>query len=409
MMAVKKLSGDLSAISAARRALRRIKGLGAEPQFKEVGDALPEALRRRASDPKLGTWLLARLGGSGFTNAAFELLHVLQNLRLEGNVYHYSSVLTACEKGSAWANALNLANDMALVAVRSNQLSFGALISSAEKSGLWSWALHLLREMRSTWLVPDAISYSAGISACEKGCQWRDALTKLELMPVFGQMPNILSYSGAISACEKAGGNLWSLALGLSALLPERDVVSQSAVISAVEKAAKWGLALSLLEEMSLASVVANLVSFNAASSACDRRCCWQAACRLFHSLSSKTQKADLLSYNVVISACSVGRPRDALQLFMAMASRKLLPDVTTFAAAERACGASDEQAIPEVLQTMERWQIRLFRTRFRIFHAQNRRGGERKFFVFRQVAGCAVKMSTEFHHALVLVLQMSE
>ena len=66
-------------------------------------------------------------------------------------------------------------------------------------------------------------------------------------------------------------------------------------------------------------------------------------------------------------------------------------------------------QAIPEVLQTMERWQIRLFRTRFRIFHAQNRRGGERKFFVFRQVAGCAVKMSTEFHHALVLVLQMSE
>ncbi|CAE7297847.1 unnamed protein product [Symbiodinium natans] len=351
------------AISAAHRALRLLKKLGAEPQREEVTQAVPAALRERAGDPKLGTWLLSRIGGTGSTKAAVELLRVLQDFHLQGNVYHYSTVLTACEKGSAWLTALSLASDMASCGVRPNQLSFGALISTAEKSGLWSWGMHFLRQMWSRSIVPDAISYSAGISACEKGCQWQDALGNLELMPIAGQKPNTLSYSGAVSACEKASGSLWATALALSVLL-QRDVVSQSAVISAADKAAKWDLAVSLLEEMSLTAVVANLVSFNAALSACDRRCCWQAAFSMFNSIASKTLKADLVSYNAAISAGSIGRPRDALRLFLAMGSRKLQPDAITFAAAGRACGAC-EQAMPQILQTMETWQLRLFRARF--------------------------------------------
>ena len=31
----------------------------------QVAQALPTSLRQKASDPKLGTWLLSRLGGAG--------------------------------------------------------------------------------------------------------------------------------------------------------------------------------------------------------------------------------------------------------------------------------------------------------------------------------------------------------
>eukprot|EP00435_Cladocopium_sp_Y103_P068369 s205_g31.t1 len=374
--------------AALHTALKRILGAGTSPTREDVKGAILGELESHAQDPKLATWMLSKLARAGRPLAALELLDVLQGQRLQLNVYHSSSALTACEKGGLWREGATLVEDMQQKVVAPNQLSFGATISACEKLGLWVQALDVVRYMNKfTGILPDAISFSALISACEKGCEWSNAVAFLLHMASSKVEPNTLSYSGAVSACEKSSGSLWRVALGLSSVM-DRDVVSHSASISACEKAAKWTIALELLLLMPLLRLFPNLVTYNAALSACDRQSQWRSLILLLEALISKDLKPDLLSYlaadgglqrsvliddwraeqiqfngfNAAFSACR-GQPCAKL-LFDDMGRQHLQPDMTTYAALQISYGKFE---VPSMLTSMEEWQLQLLQDAFKM------------------------------------------
>eukprot|EP00434_Breviolum_minutum_P002808 symbB.v1.2.002468.t1/scaffold99.1/size346285/24 len=342
-----------------RAALTRILGAGPKATYEDVKAAIAGDLEAHVQDAKLATWMLSKLARAGRPVAAQVLLQVLQEQRLQINVYHTSSVLTACEKGGLWQEGTALVQDMQLKAITPNQLSFGATISACEKLGLWLQALDVIVAMNSADISPDAISFSAFISACEKGCEWQSAIAFLRSMSSSNVEPNTLSYSGAVSACEKASGSLWHIALDLS-MESDRDVVSHSASISACEKAAKWTIALELLLLMPLLRLFANLVTYNAALSACDRRSQWRSLIMLLDTLISQRLQPDLLSFNAAFSACK-GQPSAKL-LLDEMGRQDLQPDMITFAALQI---SEDELEAPILLTEMENWQLQLLRKSF--------------------------------------------
>eukprot|EP00438_Fugacium_kawagutii_P013449 Skav225990 [mRNA] locus=scaffold4003:121009:122055:+ [translate_table: standard] len=336
-----------------RAALKRILGSSTR---QDVKAAISGDLESHLRDPKLATWILSNLArGSGRPALALQLLHVLQEKRLELNVYHASCALTACEKGNLWREGAALVEEMQQKSVRPNQLSFGAAISA--KRGLWLQALEVVRFMRCGTLPPDAISFSALISACEKGSEWSNAMSFLTSMASSNVEPNTLSYSGAVSACEKSSGSLWRIALGLSSA-EVADVVSHSASISACEKAAKWTVALELLQLMPLLRLFANLVTYNSALSACDRRSQWRSLVMLLDALVSKEMTPDILSFNAAFSAC---RGQPCAQLLLDQMGRlNLQPDMITYAALQ-----VEYLEAPSMLTSMQEWQLQLLQDAF--------------------------------------------
>lgn len=339
-------------------ALKRILGIGS-PTRQDVKAAISGDLESHVRDPKLATWILSKLARAGRPLVALQLLHVLQEQRLELNVYHASSALTACEKGGLWREGAALVEDMQQKSVRPNQLSFGAAISAREKHGLWLQALDVVRCMRCATLPPDAISFSALISACEKGSEWSNAMSFLTSMASSKVEPNTLSYSGAVSACEKSSGSLWHIALGLSSMAEVADVVSHSASISACEKAAKWMVALELLQLMPLLRLFGNLVTYNSALSACDRRSQWRSLIMLLDALVSKELTPDLLSFNAAFSAC---RGQPCAQLLLDQMGRlKLQPDMITYASLQ-----VEHLEAPSMLTSMQEWQLQLLQDAFK-------------------------------------------
>ncbi|CAE8698390.1 unnamed protein product, partial [Polarella glacialis] len=78
--------------------------------------------------------------------------------------------------------------------IESNVFHYSAVITSCEKLGKWELALSLLNKMPQTGVLPDRINYNAVISTCEKGGQWQLALSILNSMPDLRAMPNEISY-----------------------------------------------------------------------------------------------------------------------------------------------------------------------------------------------------------------------
>eukprot|EP00435_Cladocopium_sp_Y103_P018947 s3611_g4.t1 len=88
-----------------------------------------------------------------------------------------------------------------------NVICYSAVISACEKGGQWEQALSLFQAMPKAQISPNVISYSAAISACEKGGQWEQALTLFETMLSSQVDPNIVSYNALLDCVEIYSNN----------------------------------------------------------------------------------------------------------------------------------------------------------------------------------------------------------
>eukprot|EP00397_Hematodinium_sp_SG-2012_P006098 GEMP01006126.1.p1 GENE.GEMP01006126.1~~GEMP01006126.1.p1 ORF type:complete len:741 (+),score=199.05 GEMP01006126.1:670-2892(+) len=229
-------------------------------------------------------------------------------------VVTYGALITACERGGAWLQAMTLLRDMECVRVHGNTITYNAAISACEKRREWTHALALFDRMQGARIIPDVITYSALISACRNGNAWQKALTlfaTLDSAPSPGAeectdslrsarlTPNLIAYNAALSACDT--GAQWQQALRLLARMtadtdpvrgadtprgtptaprhdprhPRRhrehvraDVVSFSSAIAACEKAGKWQHALGVLRRMRALDVAPNAITYNVVLSA---------------------------------------------------------------------------------------------------------------------------------------------
>jgi pentatricopeptide repeat protein len=206
--------------------------------------------------PQQWTALLNGLAKKKQTRWAVLVLEWMACNGAEPNVFHYSCVISACEKGRQWKKALALLEEVKeRKGIEPDVKMYNPAISACEKGGQWEKALALLEEVKEReGIEPTVYTYSAAISACEKGGQWEKALALLEeVKERKGIEPDVYTYSAAISACEKGGQ--WEKALALLEEVKERkgvepNVKTYTAAISACEKGGQWEKALALLEEV---------------------------------------------------------------------------------------------------------------------------------------------------------------
>ncbi|CAE7824220.1 unnamed protein product, partial [Symbiodinium microadriaticum] len=320
---------------------------------KELGQ--PQYL----ASPRSAAQALRELARQKRWSQAIEVFHAMQETAIEANVFHLSSVMSACEKASAWQHALGMffgcsasvdldtvcfnaaisacgrcvqwptalqLLDMLSANSQPNTVSYNSTISVCGKSSCWARALWTFTSMRGARIDQDQISHNAVISAGE----WDRALMLLTSMSQHQLAPDVVSYGATISACEKGGQ--WQAALAvLQSLLEDRLAPSDicwNAAISACEKCGQWQGALLLLESMPSSGVTPDVVSFNAAISACAKGGRWEQALALLHSAT----RAEVITFNAAISACEkAGRWQHALALLAVMPEKSIRRDVITY------------------------------------------------------------------------------
>ncbi|CAE8710638.1 unnamed protein product, partial [Polarella glacialis] len=112
---------------------------GGDELAGDIGALLTtEHLGRWRDNPKLATPVLSGLARHRLPDIAVLVLGLMQGSQVELDMYHYSSAITACEKGQKWQRAFDLLAEMKDCGVQRDCVAFSAAVSAAEKQGRWS-------------------------------------------------------------------------------------------------------------------------------------------------------------------------------------------------------------------------------------------------------------------------------
>lgn len=150
--------------------------VNADASTDEVRKLLQDDLHMVRRSPKTLTSLLTGLARSHKSNVALKVIRSVQSERIEVNVFHYSSCITAFEKRGLWQYALALMAEMSDTSVNKNMITYSAGISACEKGAQWQISLTLLVEMSEDKVDKDTTIYNAVTSSFEKAAQWQQAM-----------------------------------------------------------------------------------------------------------------------------------------------------------------------------------------------------------------------------------------
>ena len=323
---------------------------------------------------------------------AAEMLDAMRCFRKEVNKIHLGVVINACQKETAWYQAV-----CALAKGEQTTISASSVISACRDSGHWTVALSLVRAMRSSRLQPSLISLNAAVSACEKTGLWRTACGVLQVLMSWRMQSDTVSFNAAASACEKAAD--WMAALNLllemyCSWIP-RSNVTFGAVVSACEKAEQWNWATELLlstrkeqlqphlelcngllsalgkgkkwkASLGLVGHLPNYllrpdtITFNSALYACDQEQ-WLASMSLLHCMTTCMTKRNDITFNAA-AATLTGQWLSALQCLTEMSSVRLTADALTQSAIIHACTSAQrcEVSLNMLRHMADAWMSRV-------------------------------------------------
>ena len=118
---------------------------------------------------KAWTNVLGKLRGCKRWDLAVSCLTWLRTEGLEGNEYHCSAAISACEKGGHWREALGILRGMTVLhGAVPNTFCYSAAMSTCERGGECRKVIDLLSEMRREGVQPNHFCYSAAIRACAR-------------------------------------------------------------------------------------------------------------------------------------------------------------------------------------------------------------------------------------------------
>eukprot|EP00435_Cladocopium_sp_Y103_P049420 s516_g14.t3 len=182
----------------------------------------------------------------------------------------YNSIFNILGKMSQWQDCLAGLQEMPLLRLRPNQISYVAVMTACSRGSHWAQACDLLK-MMAAHSTPNIISRNAALNALSSANLWQRCL---EMM--FSEISwDSVSYCTTIGACGNAGN--WQVVLLLleqmqrgRAHRPYLDRTVLDASITACGKAEQWQVALHLLRQMPQWTISPDEVSCNAAISACE-------------------------------------------------------------------------------------------------------------------------------------------
>eukprot|EP00397_Hematodinium_sp_SG-2012_P007281 GEMP01007323.1.p1 GENE.GEMP01007323.1~~GEMP01007323.1.p1 ORF type:complete len:836 (+),score=241.27 GEMP01007323.1:655-3162(+) len=299
------------------------------------------------------------------------------------DIVSYNTTLSAiaasrANRGQAWMHALQLYRDMNDQRLAPTVVTYGSLIAVMEKSRQWrtAWSLfqHMHRESGNSTgnhssIGANVVVCNNMLSALEKGNQWQHALRLLRVMS-----------NGAVSRDDLRESNELRAPGGDATMRVKPDVISFSAVLSAMERSGEWEQALKVLHAMHHQRVTPNVITYNAVLSALargvlvaehrgtghnasikdDLRVTDQDQCNGPHAPSlppgqrrCEINSCDNARSNVEVSC---GLARQAMWVLAEMRRIGIEADVITYNAALAACGMDDWARVWNVWRQMRKY-----------------------------------------------------
>ncbi|KAK3274783.1 hypothetical protein CYMTET_17051 [Cymbomonas tetramitiformis] len=298
-----------------------------------IGDILDQH-RDDISDVRRLTTLLSLLGASKAARTALLVGDWVNYNGLELNLYHYNSLISACEKSGLWEEAFRVLAKLKVAGkLRPDTVTYTTLISACEKAGKWERALRLYSVMIAEGVPPNVMTYSALIAACRRGGQWKWAMTIYLDMRAASVAPNKMTYSALMAALGE-GKQLDRARLLLDQMRNEGvwpDAAIYNALITACRHDKNWELALQTFQQMEAAGVAPDRTTYNALLTVLGEARKTAQALKLFETM---RVPPDTVTYTAVIHLLGDdGQCDKAYQLFSAMPARAIPRDIHAYTA----------------------------------------------------------------------------
>ncbi|CAL1156859.1 unnamed protein product, partial [Cladocopium goreaui] len=224
----------------------------------------------------------------GLWQRSLEIFQTLVKRSLEMDEKPQSALINACEKASNWLGAFGCLEWMPRSTARPNRISFNslssasggrwwrslwafsateepnriscnALLSCCEKGAQWCQALGRL-DCFGYRAAPDVVSFNCGISACGQAGRWEYSL---DLLQQLGGSQDEISSTAAISGCDQKGKWLAVLQIleSMSLALSSPNQICLNAAISGFESGSQWQRAIHGLMQLMDSSAADELLA----------------------------------------------------------------------------------------------------------------------------------------------------
>ncbi|CAJ1409915.1 unnamed protein product [Effrenium voratum] len=265
--------------------------------------------------------------------------------------------ITACERGTCWAQSLRLLRQMPALAASTDEIGYNSVISACAAARRWRLALGLARFgpanvaslSRAAEIAGDGsrllprLLRAAGISYTLRSrlsagamrktwAEWRGALAQLAATSARREAPDVRR---SLEACGKGGAWLHALQL-TSAAFEAKRTRSCNAVLCALQRTTRCRQAAGLFERMDQMKILPDGASFSAVQANQ-----WQLSLETCRRMALR--RLDLDNFMISRAARAASCPKAwlrGLQLAFAAPSRGLAPSPVVRAAAGNAAGS---------------------------------------------------------------------
>eukprot|EP00760_Papus_ankaliazontas_P024370 PhM_4_TR2269/c0_g1_i1/m.76851 len=140
------------------------------------------------------------------------------------NIYHYTTLISACVRGKAWEQALMIHSNMIQENIEPNTHSLAALLEACRAGQRCDLSLRLLGHAMISGSPPlNAYVSTSVVNACGQQGQWDRAIMVLKELSAKGVEVNVFTYTSAINGCVRAGGK-WDTAFMLYNDMTSRSI-----------------------------------------------------------------------------------------------------------------------------------------------------------------------------------------
>eukprot|EP00929_Paragymnodinium_shiwhaense_P076954 TRINITY_DN39606_c0_g1_i1.p1 TRINITY_DN39606_c0_g1~~TRINITY_DN39606_c0_g1_i1.p1 ORF type:complete len:753 (-),score=146.90 TRINITY_DN39606_c0_g1_i1:230-2224(-) len=303
--------------------------------------------------------VLGLLGSAGEWQRALLCFWKFVSEGCELDTTAYNMAMHMYASAALWQEALELLTRLSTsTSLEVSRVSFNTVIEAAGACKKWDLALGLVDQMEEQRLIPDAVTYLAAIGACGKALQWTHVLDLLnraaasceswqELSPPCAEQDTVNMLNAAVGALAKAQQSKTAMSVfheTYSQFSVKVDVLSYLSALAACDSGRDWTLALELLQDARRSTVELALETYNAAIAAMRwGPGQWRRALGLMDDMTFAEVLPDIVTFNAAIYAtdCEItgrqnpladlGAWQACLSLLGRMAEQDVLPNHLTF------------------------------------------------------------------------------
>jgi pentatricopeptide repeat domain-containing protein 1 len=227
--------------------------------------------------------------------------------------------LTSLARSGNWDAALetfvNVSAGGGNAMVSTNVYHYTTLISACARGGHWQPALDTFRHMRERGVAPNVKTYTSVIHACGAATRSDLASRAFALMASSGVHPNVHATTALVTAFSRSGA--WDKAIAVVVdseddLASNPNVFTYTAAMDGCRRASQSGMAVAVLQRMLERGVEPNAVTLNTAIAACATTGKWDEAALAFTHMRGRGMKATEYTRGNLVKAFA-GSPLDGM------------------------------------------------------------------------------------------------